>query len=135
MSTLAHLVGRVAGVAAAELVAGLSGDTGPIDALSRFIADRLPLAAVELAVFRLHRRDKVALRLASASILVAAAAGALGACESFAAWVRAAVPSTRMRTVSSAVGAAPQIARSSSCTVSPRGRREEGLPTRSRPGR
>ena len=78
MSDPARLVGGVAGVAAGELIAAVTRSQGPTDAVSRLVADRLPLAAVEAAVFRLHRRDKTALRLTSAAMLVSLGAGAAG---------------------------------------------------------
>lgn len=64
-----RLLGGVAGLAAAELVAAAASALGPTDAVARLVADRLPLPVVELAVHRLHRRDKAALRLASAAAL------------------------------------------------------------------
>ena len=55
MSESARLVGGVAGVAAGELVAGVTRSVGPTDAVARLVADRIPLTAVELAVFRSAR--------------------------------------------------------------------------------
>lgn len=78
MSYRARLVGGVAGVAAGDLAAIATRAAAPTDAISRFAADRMPLAVVELAVFRLHRRDKTALRLSAAATLASLAAVAIG---------------------------------------------------------
>lgn len=91
MNGLARLAGGVAGVATGELVAVITRAIGPTDALSRLIADRLPLAAVELAVFRLHGWDKTALRLTSAVLLAVLAAGVVGTASSPGARVLAAM--------------------------------------------
>lgn len=88
MSVPARLVGGVAGVAAGELIAAVTRSVGPTDAVARLVADRLPLAAVEAAVFRLHRWDKTALRLTSAATLASLGAGAAGSRRS---------PGTRLR--------------------------------------
>lgn len=90
MSGLARLVGGIGGVAAGELVAALTRSGGPTDAASRLVADRLPLAAVELAVNLLHRHDKTVLRLTSAAMLAVIEGAAVGTGRSAGDKVRAA---------------------------------------------